>query len=205
MQRLTGFTLVIYDTNCLVYYCFYVDIPESNPSVTVTALLTQHTRSLTEALIANQQKVTTTQAAYAELQECIYDAVESRMTDRQVEAQLGYAQHEKVPSQLKLHVQLSVERKVRKLENKSWFILDREFSPDSAAVALLQQFFNSQNPSSFGRSHKPTKVDMGLINFGLERQLPLVTNDRGISNFASQLATAGLGFKIYNLTDLTTP
>ncbi len=202
MRRLAGFLLVAYDTNCLVYYCFQVDIPKTNPKVTVTARQTQHTRAVTDCLKSNQQKVTTTQAAYGELKECIYHAVDQRMTDREVEAQLGCAQNQKVPDQIKLHVQLTVKKKADRLEDKSWFVLDREFTSDSGALARLQEFFNSQSHAAFGWSSKPKAVDMELINFGSVRQLPLVTNDRGIANFADQLSAAGLGFRIYNLMQL---
>src|SRR5262245_42017832 len=116
MKRLAGCLLVAYDTNCLVYYCFQVDIPQTNPKRTVMARQTGHARAVTERLISNQQKVTTTLAAYAELRDCIYGAVEARMTDREVEAQLGCAQNEKIPDQLKLRVQLAVERHATKLE-----------------------------------------------------------------------------------------
>lgn len=203
MQRLAGFSLIAYDTNCLVYYCFLVDIPETNPKVTVTVRQTGQARAVTDFLVTHQQKVTTTQAAYEELNECIFNAVEYRMTDREVEAQLGYSQGDKVPDQRKLQVQQSVERKARKLESKGWFVLDREYATDASALAKLQQFFNSQNPTKFGNSKKPNTVDMELVDFSLVRQAPLVTNDRGISNLSNELKTAGLGFSIHNLMDLT--
>lgn len=203
MQRLAGFPLIAYDTNCLVYYCFLVDIPETNPKVTITVHQTGQARAVTDYLVSHQQKVTTIQVAYEELNDCIYNAVEDRMTDREVTAQLGYSQNEKVPDLRKLQVQQSVERKARKLENKGWFVLDREYAADASALARLQQFFNSQDPAKFGRSKKPNSVDMKLVDFSLLRQAPLVTNDRGISNFSNELKTAGLGFAIHNLMDLT--
>jgi hypothetical protein len=203
MQRLAGFSLIAYDTNCLVYYCFLVDIPETNPKITITVRQTGQARAVTDYLVSHQQKVTTIQAAYEELNDCIYNAVEERMTDREVEAQLGYSQNEKVPDLRKLQVQQSVERKARKLENKGWFVLDREYAADASALARLQQFFNSQDPAKFGRSKKPNSIDMKLIDFSLLRQAPLVKNDRGISNFSNELKTAGLGFAIHNLMDLT--
>ncbi len=203
MQRLAGFSLIAYDTNCLVYYCFLVDIPETNPKITITVRQTEQARAVTDYLVSHQQKVTTIQAAYEELNDCIYNAVEERMTDREVEAQLGYSQNEKVPDLRKLQVQQSVERKARKLENKGWFVLDREYAADASALVRLQQFFNSQDPAKFGRSKRPKSVDMKLVDFSLLRQAPLVTNDRGISNFSNELKTAGLGFAIHNLMDLT--
>lgn len=203
MQRLAGFPLIAYDTNCLVYYCFLVDIPETNPKVTITVHQTGQARAVTDYLVSHQQKVTTIQVAYEELNDCIYNAVEDRMTDREVTAQLGYSQNEKVPDLRKLQVQQSVERKARKLENKGWFVLDREYAADASALARLQQFFNSQDPAKFGRSKKPNSVDMKLVDFSLLRQAPLVTNDRGIYNFSNELKTAGLGFAIHNLMDLT--
>lgn len=202
MERLAGYSLIAYDTNCLVYYCFLVDIPETNPKVTITVRQTGQARSVTDYIVSHQQKVTTTQAAYEELKNCIYTVVEDRMTDREVAAQLGYSQSEKVPDQRKLQVQESVERKARKLENKGWFALDREYAADASALARLQRFFNAQDPAKFGKSKKPTTVDMELVDFSLVRQSPLVTNDRGISNFSNELKTAGLGFAIHNLMDL---
>jgi hypothetical protein len=199
MRRLAGFSLIAYDTNCLVYYCFLVDIPETNPKITITVRQTGQARAVTDYLVSHQQKVTTIQEAYEELNNCIYNAVEERMTDREVEAQLGCSQGQKVPDQRKLQVQQSVERKAKKLENKSWFVLDREYA---SALARLQQFFNSQEAAKFGRSKKPKSVDMKLIDFGLVRQAPLVTNDRGISSFSNELKTAGLGFALHNLMDL---
>jgi len=203
MQRLAGFSLIAYDTNCLVYYCFLVDIPETNPKITITVHQTEQARTVTDYLVSHQQKVTTIQAAYEELKDCIYNAVEDRMTDREVAAQLGYSQSEKVPDLRKLQVQQSVERKARKLERKGWFVLDREYTADASALAKLQLFFNSQDPAKFGRSKRPKNVDMKLVDFSLLRQAPLVTNDRGISNFSTELKSAGLGFIIYNLMDLT--
>lgn len=203
MQRLAGFSLIAYDTNCLVYYCFLVDIPETNPKITITVRQTEQARAVTDYLVSHQQKVTTIQAAYEELNDCIYNAVEDRMTDREVAAQLGYSQNEKVPDLRKLQVQQSVERKARKLENKGWFVLDREYAADTSALARLQRFFNSQDPAKFGRSKRPNSVDMKLVDFSLLRQAPLVTNDRGISNFANELKTVGLGFAIHSLMDLT--
>ena len=104
MERLAGYSLIAYDTNCLVYYCFLVDIPETNPKVTITVRQTGQARSVTDYIVSHQQKVTTTQAAYEELKNCIYTVVEDRMTDREVAAQLGYSQSEKVPDQRKLHI-----------------------------------------------------------------------------------------------------
>ena len=205
MQRLAGFSLIAYDTNCLVYYCFLVDIPETNPKVTITVRQTEQARAVTDYLVSHQQKVTTILAAYEELNDCIYNAVEDRMIDREVAAQLGYSQNEKVPDQRKLQVQQSVERKAKKLESKAWFYLDREYAADVSALARLQQFFNSQNPAKFGKSKKPGIVDMKLVNFSLLRQAPLVTNDRGVSNFSNELKSAGLGFAIHNLMDLKSP
>lgn len=202
MQRLRGFPYIAYDTNCLVYYCFEVDIPETNPKLTVRGRLTPQARAVTEFLKSNQQKVTTTQAAYDELKECIFNAVDDRMGDREVESMLGLPQGKKVPDQLKLRVQQAVERHVTKLERKGWFVLDREFCPDLSTLQRLQRFFDGQDAHRFGRSKKPKTVDMELVAFGLARQFPLVTNDRGISNFASELASSGLSYKIHNLMDL---
>ena len=205
MQRLAGFPLIAYDTNCLVYYCFQVDIPETNPRITIKVRQTDQVRAVTDSLISGQRKVTTIQEAYAELNECIYNAVEERMTDREVEAQLGYSQGQKVPDQRKLQVQQSVERKAKKLENKGWFVLDRDYTADDSALEKLRKFFGSQDQSKFGKSKKPGAVDLKLVDFSLAKKAPLVTNDRGISNFSNELKTAGLGFAIYNLMDFKVP
>ena len=202
MQRLAGSALIAYDTNCLVYYCFYVEIPESNPKVFITVRQTDQARAVTEHLVSHQQKVATIEAAYGELKNCIYEAVEARMTDREVEKLLGYPQGAKVHDQRKLQVQQSVERKARKLENKSWFVLDREYEANPPTMARLQHFFNSQDVAKFGKSKRPGIVDMQLVDFSLQRQAPLVTNDRGISNLSAELSAAGLGHDIYNLMDL---
>lgn len=202
MQRLAGFPLIAYDTNCLVYYCFSVDIPETNPRITVKVRQTDQARAVTLQLVSQKQKVVTIQEAYAELNDCIYNAVEERMTDREVEAQLGYPQGKKVPDQRKLQVQQSVERKAKKLAAKDWFVLDLEYTADAAALARLQRFFDSQDPSKLGKSKKPKTVDMKLVDFGLVKKAPLVTNDRGISNFSNDLKTSGIGFDIHNLMDL---
>ena len=73
-------------------------------------------------IVGLQRKVTTTQTAYEELNECIYNAVKDRMSDREVAAQLGYSQIEKVPDQRKLQMQQSVERKAKKLERKEGMV-----------------------------------------------------------------------------------
>ena len=44
-----------------------------------------------------ERKITTFLAAYDELKNCVNDAVERRMTDREVEAQLGQALQRQVP------------------------------------------------------------------------------------------------------------
>lgn len=202
MQRLAEFRLIAYDTNCLVYYCFQVDIPETNPTITIKVRQTDQARAVTDCLISSQRKVTTIQEAYAELNDCIYNAVQERMTDREVEAQLGYSQGQKVPDQRKLQVQQSVERKARKLENKGWFVLDGDYAADASVMDKLRKFFDSQDQSKYGKSKTPSIVDLKLVDFGLVKKAPLITNDRGISNFSNELKTGGLGFAIHNLLDL---
>jgi len=203
MDRLAGFAVIIFDANCIIYHCFRVDLKVDATVVSVTSRFTPHTRQITEKLIANNQKVTTTQAAFDEVRDCVFNAVEERMSDREVEAQLGYAQGEKVPDQIKLKVTQSVEKHVRKLQTStSWFYVDTGFVPDGMALRALKRFFDSQSTATLGKSKPPSQVDMELINCGSQRQLPLVTNDRGISNFAEQLIAARLAFRLHNLMDI---
>lgn len=202
MERLGGFAYIIYDANCIVYHCFFVDLRIGSATVTVTSRFTIHTRQITNRLIANSQKVTTTQSAFDEVRECLYNAVEERMTYREVEHQLGYAQGEHVPEQIKLKVMQSVEKHAQKLPTNSWFSVDASFVPDGNALKALKHFFTCQNPTTLGKSQPPSQVDIELVNFGFQKQWPLVTNDRGISNSAAQLSAANLASSIYNLTDL---
>ncbi|MEI8015292.1 MAG: hypothetical protein WCH20_10705 [Nitrospira sp.] len=202
MQRLKDFSYIIYDANCIVYHCFFVDLQVGSATVTVTSRFTIHTRQLTDKLIANNKKVTTTQSAFDEVRECLYAAVEDRMAYREVEHQLGYAQGEHVSEQVKLKVLLSVEKHAQKLPTNSWFSVDANFIPDGNAIKTLRDFFARQNPLTLGKSKSPGQVDLELVNFGVQRQWPLVTNDRGISNSAEQLRTANLATFIYYLMDL---
>lgn len=202
MERLRDFPYIIYDTNCIVYYCFLVNLKNGSATVTVTARFTAHTRQITDKLVANSQKVTTTQSAYTEVRECLYEAVEDRMAYREVEHQLGYAQGVHVPEQIKLKVLQSVERHAQKLPTNSWFSVDASFVPDSNALKALKHFFASQNPATLGKSKPPSQVDLELVNFGFQKQWPLVTNDRGVSNSAAQLSAASLAAPIYSLVEL---
>lgn len=202
MNQLDGFPFIAFDTNCLVYYCFWVNIPEASPQVVVKARQTERARLVVEQLQSKKKKITTFKAAYDELQECVYGAVETRMTDREVEAQLGCPMGIHVSDKIKLHVHQSLEKKVRQLEAKSWFVVDRDFTPAVSDLQRLKEFFDSQEKSALGYSKPPSEIDRGLINFGFVRQFPLITNDKGISNFSQKLREAGLGFKIHNLIEL---
>ena len=202
MQRLEGFPRIAYDTNCLVYYCFEVNIPDSNPRRTVRAELTGRTKAITEILKNNGQEITTIQAAYRELQDCVNRAVEDEMNKPGVKEMLGIAQSDPVRQQTKWHIQKTVEKHVKKLENASWFILDREFTPRAAAFDSLRLFFDSIPPEALGDSERASAVDIALVNFGAVFNIPLVTNDGGIYKFATEMKSAGLGFRIYSLTEL---
>ncbi len=205
MHRLSGFPSVIYDTNCLVHYCFLVEVLVSGSKVTISDTLTMHTRQITEALKRNQQKVTTIQAAYDELRNAISGAVWRRLSHRAVEAQLGYLQGQHVPDQIKLQVMRNAERHVRRLETKTWFFVNTQFSAATRSLAALRRFFDCQPPEAFGRASVPGEVDLALINFGYQSQSPLVTDDTGIFRFSAPLHTAGLAFHIFNLRDITLP
>lgn len=205
MQRLACFGTVIYDANCLVSYCFYVDVLVNRTTVNIDRRETAHTRQVTEVLKANKQKVTTTQAAFEEVRNCTADAVRDRMAYREIEAKLGYPQGVNVDEQIILKVTLSVAKKVKKLETNDWFYVDSTFIVNDNALNALKIFFSSQDREKFGKSKVPSEVDMGLINFGYQRKWPLVTNDRGISNFAQPLSAGGLAFSILNLMEIKPP
>jgi hypothetical protein len=202
MQRLEGFLSIAYDTNCLVYYCFEVNIPDSNPRRTVRAELTGRTKAITEILKNKGQQITTIQAAYRELQDCAYSAVQAEMDKPGAKEMLGIAQCEPVREQTKWHILKTVEKHVRKLENASWFVLNREFTPTTTAFASLRLYFDSIPPSALGNSERASAVDIALVNFSAVYQIPLVTNDAGIYNFAPELSSRGLGFRIYGLMEL---
>lgn len=206
MHHLAGSVAVIYDANVLVFQCFSVEVTFRGNKVPLNHRLTSHTRQITTALQYNQQKVTTTQPAYDEVRNCIADAVTDYMSNnRAVEVQLGLPQGEKVPEQVKLQVLRAVEKHVRKLQAASWFYVDTTLVPDNNAITALKQHYHSQPSALLRQSKPPSQVDLELINFGFQRKFPLVTNDRGISNFAPGLVAAGLSFHIYNLCDLVLP
>jgi hypothetical protein len=203
MQRLEGFPRIAYDTNCLVYYCFEVNIPDSNPRRTVRAELTGRTKAITEILKNKGQEITTIQAAYRELQDCVYSAVEDEMDKPGVKEMLGIAQSEPVREQTKWHVVKTVEKHVKKLENASWFVLNRDFTPSATAFDNLRQFFDLIPSEELGNSERASAVDIALVNFGAVFRIPLLTNDAGIYKFATKLSSAGLGFRIYGLMELS--
>lgn len=202
MQRIAESAFVAYDSNCLVYYCFLVEIPETTPRICVKAIYTPQARSLTEFIISNGQKIITFTRAYDELRECIYAAVTERMTHRDIEALYGCEYGVHLSDKEKLRVLTSVEKKVRKLQNNSWFVIDKTFVPNADELRKIEAFFASQKPEDFGTSMIPSPMDREFINFGLTKTVPLITNDGGISKFARQLQGQGLAYRIFNLLEL---
>lgn len=202
MQRLEEFPRIAYDTNCLVYYCFEVNIPDSNPKRTVRADLTERTKIITEILKSKGKKITTIQAAYWELQGCVYTAVIREMEKPGVKEMLGIPQNTPIREQTKLHIQSTVERHVKKLQSATWLVVDSQFKASQAAFTSLREFFNSIPAEELGNSEKASAVDIQLINFGAVQRIPLITHDGGIYRFTTRLQAKGLAFRIYGLTQL---
>lgn len=197
MQGLLQYPGVVFDANCIVYFCFkFTTKDTSERSVEVLGPETYRARTITDRLIEKQKLVSTVRKAWDEAQKVLVGkALENLIREGFIQQKLRIVGA--ISPSLRLRMAQALNEEVKSLSGKAWFRIDKAFVPPKERVAAVEELYarfcaNSEYhdriPAYKGR---PSETDIVLILYSDHTRWPLITNDREISNFATELKDEG--------------
>ncbi|MDR0900918.1 MAG: hypothetical protein LBM26_04585 [Methanobrevibacter sp.] len=189
---------VIYDANIIIYYCFLFEgcrILE----------YTRKSREITNFLIDSKTKILVPTFIIDEIErkgisEIINDYLENPSNIVGCKT-IRPAQH--------LAMYYKIKERFSKLKEENWFEIDN-YKLNSNQLNEIKTFFKSREKTKKmqkllkkKRKHNPipSKADLGLILFSKEKESILLTNDRDITCFSSELKEEGFSYEIINLKE----
>jgi len=215
MNRLLKYTAVIYDANCIIYYCFKSGIgPKNRPIVIDSRPFTDKIREITKVLRERQKNVLTLQL--------IFDEITQTLLAKVVDEKLYEISHllRRVNIDYESNAYLVLRKKLLKKINQKvqrlrygeeWFSIDSQFQPNTQEIAdmgmLYQRMLRDPAKQSKFLPRKrriPSKKDLSLALFSKGKQLPLISNDSDLYNFNSELKDNGYCYEIYGLMKIQT-
>lgn len=194
---------VIYDANCIIYYCFKTELNSKSGTLVVidSPPYTDITRNLTQYLINRKIKIRTILGVFNEANEDVLSMViRQRITDEHLRRELGLVYGEKFSEDIELKLNKKLRQKVNKMRYENWFELDERYTPDLLSLTGIRKFFNERK-SSFKYERIPSHNDITLILYSKNTVLPLISNDGHICNFREDLEKMGYTYKIIPLQD----
>ncbi|OGL40358.1 MAG: hypothetical protein A2042_05520 [Candidatus Schekmanbacteria bacterium GWA2_38_11] len=203
MISFSEYEFVIYDANCIIYYCFKTTLlSRLGTSVVIDSpRYTDITRDLTEYLIAKKIKIRTILAVFEEgNKDTLSMAIKQRITDENLRRELGLARGEKFPEDIEYKLNKKIRQKVTKIQYENWFELDKSYIPDQILLSKIKIFFNERKVSA-ERKGIPSQNDMCLILYSKNTTTPLISNDSHICNFREDLEKKDYTHKIVPLKD----
>ncbi len=203
MVSFSGYKFVIYDANCIIYYCFRTEhASRKGPLVVIDSPpFTDITRNLTQYLIKKNIKIRTILVIFSELTEDVLSsAIKVRISDEQLRKDLGLARGEKFPEDIEYKLNRNIKKKIKNLRYESWFELDDAYGPNFSQLAALRIFFKEK---AFFAENKgmPHYNDMTLILYSKDTMQPLVSNDGHIHDLKDDLQKEGYAHKIIPLME----
>jgi hypothetical protein len=200
---------VIYDTNCIVYYCF--EIQEENAlgqQIVVRGANTLKARLITRKLVEAQKSLLTLRGAWLEASNTIIaKALEGEIREGQVQSQLGIGPS--VPPGLKFRLARKLRVQLDSLSRERWFRIDSMYRPTVESVISLKEEYARfcADPELQKRippyKGNPSDVDIELILYSGYVRVPLLTNDKEIFSFSSELTAKGFCFLIRGFRDVS--
>jgi len=197
MRDLLKYPTVIYDANCIIYYCFQFPEHDINGrSITVTGPYTEKARRITSILVRESRAIATLRAARQEVETVIVaKALSALLEEGFIQRQLKLTG--KPTPALKLRMAQKLKSEILKLTKESWYTEDRTYTPRQDRIGAVRASYDdfASNPQTRDRippyKGQPSEVDVALILYSGDSNLPLLTNDREIFNFAAELAAQG--------------
>ncbi len=208
MKDLLPYIAVIYDTHCIVYYCFRSDLTKKNGTIVVVEYpLTEKMREITRILVAAKKKILTIQRAWDEvLRVASARAVSEMLSKGDVRKDLGIGHSSRAPAILRYKLTKNLNKKIRAFRHEPWFQLEPTFAPSSTDVNAVRDLYKrlAKDPANHARfkPHKdpiPSETDIHLILYSRYQSVPLLTNDTGIYEFDTELVQEGFCERIRSL------
>ena len=197
MRDLLAYDGTIYDANCLVYYVFYIQESDSvGNSVIIEGPYTGRARRITEILLAKRKKIRTLRVAWEEAEKVtISSALKEAIRDGSIQQRLGLKGKPTSMFEYRLAGRLRAE--LAGLKRQVWLLIEPAFVPDPARISALKKVYEAfcldpekQKLVPPGKGD-PSFVDLSLVLFSSATKLPLLTNDRELYNFSTDLKTMG--------------
>ena len=196
MRDLLQFPCTIYDANCIVYYCFRIedrDVEEAR--VVILGPETRKARDITSQLIRNAKTICTLIAAWTEVANVLSKALQSLIDDGYIARELRT--DKQISPTLRWRFMRSLKQEMVKLHRSEWFSVVQGYDPTMAKVREVRELYArfARDPKTQNRippnKGMPSNTDIALILYSGHAHLPLLTNDKEISNFAPELRQHG--------------
>lgn len=196
MRDLLQFPCTVYDANCIVYYCFKIETQDVNGTrVVVLGPETQKARDITSQLVRYAKTLCTLIAAWTEVANVLAKALQSLIDEGYIARHLRT--DEQISPTLRLQLLKSLKREMVALDRSDWFSVIRGYTPTLMRVREVRDLYAqfARDPATQERippnKGNPSNVDIALLLYSGHARLPLLTNDREISNFAQELRERG--------------
>jgi hypothetical protein len=197
MQDLLRYARVIYDANCVVYYCFVFEERDTGDCpVRVQGPETGRARAITFRLAHAQKKIVTIRKAWDEASRILAaKALDDLIRAGYIQAQLRI--DGRVSDALKLRIHKALKTEFAAMSKQEWFELDGTFTPAVERVEALKrqyaEFCLDPNYQKLIPPYKgnPSETDYWLILFSKHATSPLLTNDKEIGNLGLPLKERG--------------
>lgn len=203
MISFSKYNSVIYDANCIIYYCFKNELSSRKGTLVVvdSSPFTDITRNLTQYLIKRNIKIRTMLIVFEEItKEVLSLTIKDRINNIHLRRELGLAYDEKFPEDIEYNLNKNLRKKVKKMRYERWFELDERYSPSNSLLVEVRKYFEARR-NAFGNKKIPSDEDMILILYSKNTELPLISNDSHICKFKENLEEEGLTHKIVPLMD----
>jgi hypothetical protein len=203
MISFSGYNSVIYDANCIIYYCFKTELLSRKGTLIVidSPPFTDIIRNLTQFLINRKIRIRTVLVVFNEITtELLSLVVKQRINDGHLRKELGLARGEKFPEDIEYNLNKKLKQKIKKIRYESWFELDEKYVPNQSLLFKIRKFFNERKNDIEGM---PSYNDMILILYSKDTVLPLISNDNHICKFKERLERDKLTHKIIPLMECT--
>lgn len=199
MQILLAYATTIYDANCIVYYCFEIDMRrDAGGALKIKDQRTDTVRGITARLVAEKKTICTLKCAWDEVRRVTVRVLNERLDEPAFRADAGLA-NQQLPDDLRLHLAHELRKNISNLGRQVWFSIDDTFAPAAVAVQKVRDLYHTLVADT-SNSHRftpckdpvPSPEDIHLILYSAARRAPLLTNDHNIYEFEQELRTAGL-------------
>lgn len=205
MISFSDYNSVIYDANCIIYYCFRTELhSRKGTSIVIDSPpFTNIIRNITQFLINRKIRIRTILVVFNEITtELLSLVIKQRINDGHLRKDLGLARGEKFPEDIEYSLNKKIKQKAKKIRYERWFELDENYIPDRSLLTKIRTFFYERKNDSEQKGI-PSNNDMTLILYSKDTVLPLISNDSHICKFKESLEKEGYTHKIIPLMDCT--